>query len=512
VTRLSRWDWGLVALLAAWTFAPLALLLADGRPLTGADGVIGADQLQYLAWIRDAADHGLAANLFDLRESPHDFAHPMFTASGGLVALGASVQLAYLLWKPVALAVALAGALAWARRLLPGRPRAQAAAVALGLLSFSPIAAAALWAGAGSASERADLLSTSAELFTAASLWGYLPTVVAIGLMPLTVLAVERGLRGAGERDAPIGWRWLALAAGLGALASWLHPWQGVALALVLAGLAVFPGQARRRAALALPAAGLLAPLAYYWLLARYDVAWDLSSRVNEIGRPPLWIVAAALVPLAIPAVYGLRRPGEDLVERALVLWIAASLASYAFLPPFPPHALGGLALPLGVLAVRGWERLRAPAWVAAIAVAAMVAPGAAYVARELDRAADSPVQQLWLAEDEADALRDVRERAPAGGVLAPFPLAAAVPSQTGRPVWMGHLSWTPRFYERAREAEALFAGEMGAALARAFVRDTGARVVVSDCRGGPDLRTVLGPMVAAVRRHGCATVYVLRG
>ncbi len=512
MTRLSRWDWGLLVALAAWTFVPLAFLLADGRPLTGADGVIGADQLQYLAWIRDAADHGLAANLFDLAPRTHDFAHPMFTPSGGLVALGVSVQLAYLLWKPVALAVLLIGALAWARRLLPARPRAQAAAAALGLLSFSPLTALALWAGGGTDTERADLLTTASEGFTAASLWGYLPTIVAIGLMPLTLLAIDRGLaemRGR-ARDGDAG-QYLAAAAICGGLASWLHPWQGVTLVLIVAGLAAFPGPSpRARIALAIPAAGSLAPLAYYWVLSRADGAWELAARVNEVGRPPLWIVLAALLPLAVPAVYGLRRPGDDLVERALVLWLAASLASYAFVPAFPTHALGGIALPLGVLAVRGWDRLRAPAWAGAAALTLMVFPGAAYVARELDRAADSPVQQLWLSDGEARALRHVRADAPPGGVLAPFPLAAAVPAHTGRPTWMGHASWTPAFAQRAREAHALFDGRMAPALARAFVRDTGARVVVSEC-GGADLGALLGPSVAATRRFGCATVYELR-
>jgi hypothetical protein len=504
-TRLSGPEWVLLGLLAAWTFVPLAFLLADGRTLTGADGVIGADQLQYLAWVRDAADHGLAANRFDLRAQTHDFAHPMFTLSGALVALGVSVQLAYLVWKPVAVAALALGAFAWVRRLLPGRPRAQAAAAALALLSFSPLAALALWTDAGSDAARADLLSTAAETFTAGSLWGYLPTVVAIGLMPLVILAVERGST-QDRRGA------LLAAAGMGVLVSWLHPWQGVTLVLILAGLVAFPGQPpRQRLVLAVPAAGLLAPLAYYALLSRLDDAWELSARVNEIGTPPVWVLLAVLLPLAVPAVYGLRRPGEDLVERALVLWIAAGLASYAFLPPFPPHALGGLGLPLAVLAVRGWERLRAPAWVGAAAVALMVIPGGAYVARELHRATDSPAQQLWLAGGDADALRHVREHSPPGGVLAPFPLAAAVPAHTGRPVWMGHLSWTPDFYERAGEADALFTGRMAPALAQAFVRDTGARIVIAGCRDGRDLRPLLRDSVATARRFGCASVYEMR-
>lgn len=500
MTRLSRWEWALPALLAAWTFVPLALLLGDGRPLTGADGIIAADQLQYLAWVRDAANHGPAGNLFDVPAGPRDFVHPMFTPSGGLVALGLSVQLAYLLWKPVALLVLGAGAFAWARRLLPGRPRAQAAAATLGLLFFSPLAAFALLTRTSTGTARDQLLSTGSELFAAGALWGYLPTVLAIALMPLTILAVERGL----ERP-----RRLAVAAGLGALVSWLHPWQGITLLLVVAGLAAFPGQEpRRRLALALPAAGLLVPLAYYGVLARTDRAWELSSRVTEVGHPPLWVLLGVLLPLAVPAVYGLRRPGEDLAERALLLWIAAGLATYAFVPPTPAHALAGLALPLGVLAVRGWERLRAPAALGAAALAVMVVPGAAAVARELRAAAHRPTQQLWLADGEAAALRYVRDRAPGGDVLASFPLATAVPAHTGRAVWVGHLSWSPDFTARARRTQALFDGHLAVAPARALVREAGVRLLVAGCARTADVGRLLGPAVTAVRRFECATVY----
>ena len=54
--------------------------------------------------------------------------------------------------------------------------------------------------------------------------------------MPVVVLLVERALRG-----KPAGA--LAFAAATAAMVSWLHPWQGVTLALVLGGLAGWPGQ-----------------------------------------------------------------------------------------------------------------------------------------------------------------------------------------------------------------------------------------------------------------------------
>jgi hypothetical protein len=47
---------------------------------------------------------------------------------------------------------------------------------------------------------------------------------------------------------------------------------------------------------------------------------------------------------------------------------------------------------------------------------------------------------------------------------------------------------------------------------ARAFVRSTGARYVLSDCDYRADLARPLRPMLASVRRFGCASVYVVAG
>jgi hypothetical protein len=43
---------------------------------------------------------------------------------------------------------------------------------------------------------------------------------------------------------------------------------------------------------------------------------------------------------------------------------------------------------------------------------------------------------------------------------------------------------------------------------ARAFVLATGARFVLSGCGWGPSLRRVLAPILRAVHRYGCASVY----
>ena len=118
--RASRAEIVLLAALAAWALFPLVLLLAhaahthttftgaDG--LIGADGVLGADQLQYLAWVRDAGSHGLASDLFSFGPSGHVYLEPLFTISGLLWRAGLSLQLAYLVWRPLAAVALLAAA------------------------------------------------------------------------------------------------------------------------------------------------------------------------------------------------------------------------------------------------------------------------------------------------------------------------------------------------------------------------------------------------------------------
>ena len=98
-----------------------ALTGADG--LIGADGELGGDQLQYLAWIRDASAHGLAADLFRLTDIRRVYLQPLFTISGGLYRLGVPLSVAYLVFKPVAIVALGGGAVAWARRMFGDQAR-----------------------------------------------------------------------------------------------------------------------------------------------------------------------------------------------------------------------------------------------------------------------------------------------------------------------------------------------------------------------------------------------------
>ena len=215
----------LLAALALWAVVPVVFavvrLVAYGDAPTGADGPLSGDQLQYLAWVRDAGSHGLASNLFC---APAPMSSRIRCSPSGLLwRLGVPLEVAYWIWKPVAVATLFAGALGWrapAARRAPGAGRGGRARP---VLVYADRGAGRL-AELGSAAGQEHVVSTTWELFGAGSLWGYMPTAIAIG----------HGGGGAGGRagarpgQAPGGAR---LVRGVGrrgrVVMSWLHLRQG---------------------------------------------------------------------------------------------------------------------------------------------------------------------------------------------------------------------------------------------------------------------------------------------
>jgi hypothetical protein len=330
--------------------------------------------------------------------------------------------------------------------------------------------------------------------------------------MPAFLLCVEALLdEGRRARGRSVAW-YSAWAAAAGAAVSWLHPWQGETLLAIVGGIVLWTRAWRRVPALIGPAAATAAPIAYYLLLSHYDAAWHLAAQTNRLPHFPLWILLVAFAPLGIAAAAGATDRPADVQERILRLWPLACLVVYFVTPSVPAHALEGVSLPLAVLAVRGWTRLRAPALVGALAVAVLVIPGAAVQMRDLRREVMRGDLPFALRAGEDDALGYVASRrAPSGGVLAPLFLAQTIPERTGHAVWVGHPTWSPDFGRRNAAVEALFAGRLGPDPARQLVRVSGARLLVADCRHRADLQPILGPLVAGVRRFGCATVYEVR-
>jgi hypothetical protein len=519
--RLSVLERALLGALAAWALVPLALMIVHAiradLQLTGADGPIGADQLQYMAWVRDGGAHGLASNLFELSPTAHAFLQPMFTLSGLLWRIGVPIAVSYLIWTPVAIAALFGGAVAWTSRLLPAQGFSRAAALALALFFVTPAAPLVLWFTLGSGSLRVALQQLSGEVTSAGALWGYLPTAIAVGLMPVTLLALERAGRARSRRDAGAS---VAVASLAAALVSWLHPWQGVVLVVVIPVVAAWD-RLRRWRLFAPAAVSCALPLTYYVLLSRYDSAWRLGARAELAPHLPASAILLGLLPPVLFACAGVRRPGETLAERALLAWPVVSIGAYFALRSFPAHALEGLSLPLSVLMVRAWGRLsprpgargrfNATPVAAAAVVALVTLPGLAYYARGFWDVASGPTQQYYLTGSEARALHWISSQAPPGGVLASVLFADAIPSQTGRPVWVGHQFWSQDYLSRARSADALLGGALSKDAARAVVLASGARLIAADCRHRTSLSPALRGLLASTRRFGCATVYVVR-
>jgi hypothetical protein len=97
--------------------------------------------------------------------------------------------------------------------------------------------------------------------------------------------------------------------------------------------------------------------------------------------------------------------------------------------------------------------------------------------------------------------------------VLTQFYLGEVVPGRTGRRTFVGDCLWSePNCMPRSETADALFTGALSRAASRRFVRDSGARFLLTSCDAGDvDLKRRLGSLVASVRRFGCATVYELQ-
>jgi hypothetical protein len=510
----------LFGVLAAFSVVPLVVLVVKAGihdlVFAGVDGPYPADQFQYLSWIRQSGRSLLVANELDIASSDHVFLHPMFLPSGLLTRAGVSVPLSYLLWKPVAVIALFLGFRAYVTRFVgPGWTRI--ATLATALFCAAPAAALMWWMSFGSGSELFSAVArVTAEMFPAELTWGYLHTVIAVALMPVLLLSAER-LGRPGREDLSHRRRDILLAAGSGATISWLHPWQGEVMLIVLVAAVVIGRFERRYLAVAIPVIAVSLPLGYYFVLSRADLSWKIAQQSNAAagqggGHVPVLAVALVLAPFLIPAFWGLRGRSGDFGERMLVLWLPATAAVYLFSTQFPQHAFEGLSLPLAVLALRGLARTRRPlVWTLAFAVAVTL-PGAARGLQAMREDINSGQQPFFLkpAEDRALAYLE-RERAP-GGVLPSAYLGPLVPVRTGRQTWVGHPTWTRDYDTRVRETGELFRGRMAAARAVALVRSSRAAFVLADCNHRGDLLRLIKPIVMSVRRFGCADVYRVRG
>jgi len=486
------------AAISVWVLAVgLWWTVTGGRIWTGVNGVYIQDVTQYLAWIRDASRHVLASDLFVLGASPHDYLQPAIAISGGLVAIGMAPWLALALWQPVAIGGAFLAIRALVHGQLRGRPGRRAALV-LALFGAS--------------------IGTFQDLWLPWWTWGYVFGVLSLAAMVASLLLYERAVRGA----APV---WPA--ALLAGLASWLHPWQGAVLSLIVAGgeivvlthPATSPGAPRRRRfsrpGLVLVAIAL--PLAYYAVLDRADPAWRLAGQ-SLVGAVPAWQVLLMLAPLLTSAVLAYRLRPASFAAAAVRVWPPAAFAVYLAgehgLGNEPMHAFLGISIPLAILAVEGvgsvrWPPVTPRRTIAVLAVFALTVPQAA---SELTgkwrfvRPSTAPITR-----GDWQAVGYLNNDPEPGGVLAGFPISRYIPAETGRRTYIGDVFWSePGPKQRQAEVGRLLAGRLTRAQAQRFVAGTGARFLLADCTTRANLGRELAQIIASARRFGCATVYQL--
>src|SRR6516165_8597470 len=265
---LDGFELGVLIAFAAVSVFVLALdlwrVVFNGAVWTGTDGVYIVDQMQYLAWIRDASHHFLAGNLFVLRNTPVDYFQPAVVISGGLTALGMPAWLSLLLWKPVAVLAFFFAVRAYARHSVEGVwPRRTVLVLALFFGSFTLVYGN--WSVLG-------------DLFPGFLTWGYVFGLLALAAM-VWALVIYQDARETGRR--------LWVPGLLGALATLLHPWNGeLLIGLVLAAeLVMLVSRRYARQHVRLTAATVIGtgiPLIYYAILGKTDINWKLAQIASK--------------------------------------------------------------------------------------------------------------------------------------------------------------------------------------------------------------------------------------
>ncbi len=345
--------------------------------------------------------------------------------------------------------------------------------------------------------------------------WGYPFALVGLAAALGALLAYDRA-RAAG--GLPLA------AAGLGALASWLHPWQGEVLLLILVvseGVSWSLGHRPRPGSLVALLGAIALPVAYYAVLSRADPSWHQAQLAGSRGYP-LWPLLVKLAPLELPALLAYAQRPASYPDVALRVWPLAATAAFVLdehgLGSGPWHAYLGISIPLAVLAVQGARNIPWPsgaprAGLAALAVLALTVPAAVDQFTHAARfVLPGPRQANFVGTADARALDYLARQRGSGAVLADFHIGELVPAQTGRRTYVGNPFWSqPGFVERNLLSEFLLLRWLSPAKAQAFVLSTGARYVVDECWSHRSLSRLLAPIIESVHRFGCARVYTVR-
>lgn len=510
--------------LAVWTAIPLAIdvvyVARHGGEFTGVQTTFAPDTFQYLSWVRDSGSHLLIGDNFQLiGPSQAVFLQPMLLLSGLLWRLGLSLPLAYILpWAPISVLVTFLGFRAYVRRHLP-RGAAASSALALGVFFHSPVAVLALdtghwWRGIG---------ELPPDLANSFALWGYFARAIAVALVPVMLLGIERLLDGSTARTSR---RSVAALSAVALILSWLHPWQGAEVLIIILAVAVWTRPVRSKwLPLAAPAFALILPILYYAALDHYSSLWRSSETQAASGTfsfSPL-VLAIGTLPLGVLALLALRRRLPTATHRRiLLLWLVTPFLVYFLISN--KDALDGVALPLSIFAVEGARRLRFR-WLrrrvagirvslalAVLGVAVCTIPGLEYEIHAFHQNEFAAGYGQVFTTDDFRAMSYLEHAPQPGGVLAPMHIAAAVPAYTGRNTYSGDFPWTPNFSLTGQVDMGLFYGKLRPQRAIELVRSTHARFVLVDCWSrGSALPSLIAPLIVSSHQFGCASVYTLR-
>ena len=221
---LDRFEFGCLLVLVAQAFFVLAALLTKGRPLSGADGLLASDQLQYFAWIRESAHHVLIGTLRSRARRP-PLLPPGLPPSGPLSTTSPASRSPprTRVWKPIAVVITFVGSLIYVRRLLTAGGQRIAGLVPGAVRGDARLRARRLdRVGRQAAPVQFDFIS--GEMWSGQYLWGYLDDG-------------DRGIHAAARAAAIERWRatrrpdavvWSTSGA---SRVAWLQPWQGATLA-----------------------------------------------------------------------------------------------------------------------------------------------------------------------------------------------------------------------------------------------------------------------------------------
>ena len=405
-----------------------------------------------------------------MHPNPADYLQPLVAISGALTALGMAAWLSMLLWQPIAVVAMFFAVRAFARSNLSGRG-ARRAALVIGLFGGSFPAIGDLWPAFWS--------------------WGYPFALLAIAATAGALVSYERA-----RLARRVSW----VPALLGATASWFHPWQGEALAMILVGteLVIWARGGRRaptRAQLILllvTVAATVLPLLYYLVLAHVDPQWGLA-RVSSKHTFPLSTIALAIAPLLAASL--LRLPtASDRLHRCRDSPVAAGRADRVHRVGIGTERHAAACVRGDHDPARGAQRRGSPVtakpqrlsiwWLLApLLVAAVTIPT---TIDELKSAAaylvPVPGNANFIAPQERAALDRLAQDPQPGAVLTRGYLGLITPGLTGRQVYLGTCQWSePNCTGRELLVQRVFQSpRVPASVIRADVLSTGARFVLN--------------------------------